>query len=137
MTTTAFEHGTPWTDEEYLALGATSDRVEFFDGSLHVTPGPTAGHQTIARRVANALDGPGERAGLETYEALNVRLRRARLPIPDVVLCRPLAPHEHVAEAGIPWYLLIDPDVDGVLVLTEPVQVEIAAASLVRGARRE
>ena len=46
--TSAFAHVMPWTEEEYLALGETVDRVELFDGSY--------------------------------------------------------------AEAGIPWYLIIDPD---------------------------
>jgi Uma2 family endonuclease len=137
MTVTQFDHGTPWTEEEYFALGETSDRVELFDGSLVVSPAPTRRHQTAARRLANLLEavsGPG----LEAYEAVNVRLRPGRVPIPDVVLIRPgdndlvadansvvliceitspsNAGHDrvlkmhHYAEARIPWYLLIEPD---------------------------
>ena len=137
MTVTQFDHVLPWTEEEYFALGVTSDRVELFDGSLVVSPAPTRRHQTAARRLANLLEavsGPG----LEAYEAVNVSLRPERVPIPDVVLIRPgdndlvaeassvvlvceitspsNAGHDrvlkmhHYAEARIPWYLLIDPD---------------------------
>lgn len=139
MTVSAFDHVLPWTEEEYLALGETSDRVELFDGSLYVSPAPTFRHQTIARRLANQLDQAAARAGLGVFEAVNIRLKPGRIAIPDVVIIR--APDtdllvgeaanvrliaeitspsnaatdrvlkmHYYAEAGIPWYLLVDPE---------------------------
>ncbi|RZU50180.1 Uma2 family endonuclease [Krasilnikovia cinnamomea] len=135
MTTAIFGHGRPWTEEDFLALGETNDRVELFDGSLFVTPAPTPRHQRISRRLANALD-TGE---LEVHEAVNVRLRPGRVPIPDVVVTDPLDFDEvfvsaavvrmvceivspsnasadkvlkmhYYAAAAIPWYLLVEQD---------------------------
>jgi Uma2 family endonuclease len=178
--TAAFAHVMPWTEEEYLALGETVDRVELFDGCLFVSPAPTPWHQRLARRLANALEPPAQRAGLEVYETLNIRLRPGRIPIPDLVVTVPLDIDQVVhdaasvvlvceitspsnattgrvlkmntyAEAGIPWYLIVDPDaltlslhrLDGkhyreyatgkpgtALRMDEPVKVDIDPAAL-------
>lgn len=139
MTAAAFDHDGPWTEEEYLALGETPQRVELFDGSLHVTPAPTPRHQRIARRLGNALEAASEAAGLELLDAVNVRLREDRVTIPDLVITDPidlkdlyvgafdvrlvceivspgnaatdrvLKMHCHAA-AGIEWYLLVEQD---------------------------
>lgn len=180
MAVTAFDHVLPWTEEEYLALGETSDRVELFDGSLFVSPAPTFRHQTIARRLANQLDQAAALAGLGVFEAVNIRLKPGRVAIPDVVIIRAsdtdllvgeaanvrliaeiTSPHNaatdrvlkmhYYAVAGIPWYLLVDPEpttltlfrLDGdqyvthgtagpgeVLRLSEPVAVEIDPSAL-------
>jgi Uma2 family endonuclease len=137
MTAGAFEHVLPWDEEEYLALGETPDRVELFDGSLLVSPAPTFRHQAISRRLANTLEVAGTAAGVEVFEAVNVRLKPGRVPIPDVVVVAPVdldqlvVDVEHArmvceitspssagtdrvlkmhyyAEAGIPWYLLLE-----------------------------
>jgi len=130
------EHG-PWTEEDFLALGETNARVELFDGSLSVSSAPTARHQKLSRRLANALEPAANEAGLEVYEAVNVRLRPGRVPIPDVVVTQPVDPDtlffaaegieliceitstnaaadrvlkmHYYAEAGIARYLLVDP----------------------------
>jgi Uma2 family endonuclease len=137
--TAAFAHVMPWTEEEYLALGETVDRVELFDGSLVVSPAPTVKHQHLSFRLANALEPLARAADLRVFLAINVRLRTGRIPIPDLVVTTPIdlkklvvdatavvlvceitspsnAGHDrvlkmhHYAEAGIEWYLLIDPD---------------------------
>ncbi|WP_405104773.1 Uma2 family endonuclease [Micromonospora sp. NBC_01405] len=139
MTTAMFDHDGPWTEEEYLALGETSQRVELFDGSLHVTPAPTPRHQRISRKLGNILEPAAEAVGLELLEAVNVRLRPGRVPIPDLVVTNPVdlddpnvEAHEvrlvceiispsnaatdkvlkmhYYAAAGIDWYLLIEQD---------------------------
>ncbi|TYB96005.1 Uma2 family endonuclease [Micromonospora sp. WP24] len=137
MTVAVFDHEGPWTEEEYLSLGETSQRVELFDGSLHVTPAPTPRHQRISRKLGNIFEAAAEAVGLELLEAVNVRLRPGRIPIPDLVITSPVNLDEpyveatsvrliceivspgnastdkvlkmhYYAAAGIDWYLLVD-----------------------------
>jgi Uma2 family endonuclease len=138
MTTAIFSDGRPMTEAEFLAIDETSERIELFDGSLHVTPGPNPRHQKISRRLANALDPGAEAAGLQVLEGVNVRLAPNRVPIPDVAIttdidldesiidvtdvrlvCEITSPSNaatdkvlkmhYYAAAGIAWYLLVDP----------------------------
>src|SRR3982750_2686523 len=84
MTTAIFGRELPLTEEEFLALGETHERIELFDGSLYVSPAPTPFHQRISRRLANALDTDPD--NVEVFEAVNVRLRPGRIPVPDIVI---------------------------------------------------
>lgn len=139
MTVAMIDRAGPWTEEEYLALDQTSERVELFDGSLHMTPAPTLRHQRISRRLANALEAGTQTTGVEIFEAINVRLKDARLVIPDVVVIDDVgldrlvvdAPSVHLiaeitsasnaaadkvfkmhcyAAAKIGWYLIVEQD---------------------------
>jgi Uma2 family endonuclease len=129
--------GIPWTEEQWLSIGETNARIELFDGSILVSPAPTPLHQHISRMLANALEGPAGAAGLRVYEAINLRLRSGRISIPDLVLVTPVDQRKSIvdaascrlvceivspsnpaadrvlkmhyyAQAGIPWYLLVD-----------------------------
>lgn len=51
MTATLGDHPLAWTEQEYLALGETAERIELFDGGLQVTPAPTFRHQSISGRL--------------------------------------------------------------------------------------
>ena len=137
MTSAIFSDGRPWTESDFLALDESAERIELLDGSLHVTPAPTPRHQYISGELRAALRPATRTAGVNVLEAVNVRLRPNRIPIPDLVVtsdinfdelvidadaillaCEIISPSNaaidrvlkmhYYAAAGIPRYLLID-----------------------------
>ncbi|MEV4135798.1 Uma2 family endonuclease [Dactylosporangium sp. NPDC049742] len=137
---------TMMSEEEFLALDPTLDRVELLDGRLVTGPLLNNSHQRVSSLLASALDGPAEAAGLFALKAVNVRLRPGRIVIPDVIVADTADDDEQVlearqltlvaevvardntqsdlvvkmrcyAEAGIAWYLLAEQEPPGAVTL--------------------
>jgi Uma2 family endonuclease len=95
-----YEPWRDWTFDDLLHTPDDGRRYEIIDGSLHVSPGPTTGHQRIANRLVQLL----EEVAPEPYEALgpvNLVCGRSVLQ-PDFVVAR--------YDPGAPDVLAVSPD---------------------------
>jgi hypothetical protein len=76
---TFFPHGRPLTDDEFLAIGETRQRVELLDGCLLISARGIPRHQFLVGALASALGG-------HVLSGVNVRLQPGRIVTPDVVV---------------------------------------------------
>ncbi|MFI5895758.1 Uma2 family endonuclease [Actinoplanes sp. NPDC051513] len=128
------------TESEYLALGENNYRQELFDGELRVSNANNA-HTEISIILRSALVPAARRAGLTVRLTPNLRLSPSRYLIPDVavgtfgrtssmnsaadavLVAEITSPStasidrrekkKYYAEAGVGWYLLVEPDFAG------------------------
>lgn len=129
----------PWTEAEYFALGETNQHIELIDGELRVNPGVSRPHQDISLNLATILKPVARASGLATHlPPIDVRLAPGRVVQPDlfldkaprlgsvtdsadvILVCEVTSPSNAAydrgrkmqlyAEARIPWYLLVEPD---------------------------
>src|SRR4051812_30890074 len=100
MTTSVFSDGRPLTETEFLDIGETPERIELFDGSLHVTSAPTPRYQHVSGELKVALRTAARAAGLHVLEGVNVRLGPSRIPIPDLVITDDIDFDELVIDAA-------------------------------------
>lgn len=84
------------TEEEFLALPETMDKVELIDGEVFVAPSPTFQHQNIASALIAALRPWARAHGAHAVVApLDVRFGPGRIAQPDVmVFLKPVDLHK-------------------------------------------
>lgn len=152
-------HVGPWSLDDVLSLPEdNSQRIELVDGMLLVSPLGSYRHQQLLGRAFGALVGACPET-LEATVELNVLLSSGRLVIPDFTVVRPreagvMFPASDVvlvgevfspstrlndeglkrslyANAGIPYYLMVDPGTQ----VVEAVLLELQGEEYVEIAR--
>lgn len=128
--------GLPLSEEAYLELGETTERIELFDGSLYLTARGQPRHQFILGKLMDALQPAATASGLHLMGPVNLRLRQDRIANPDLIMTGPIdfdspvvdarsavlvaevasrsdevvrmLKHHFYAAAGVPWFLLVE-----------------------------
>lgn len=75
------------SEEEFLSLPESMERIELVDGEVVVSPSPTIWHQELVVRIAHALKGWAESRHDPTFVGvapLDVRFGPGRILQPDV-----------------------------------------------------
>lgn len=127
-----------WTEAEYLALGENHERQELIDGELTVSPNANNAHNHIGYLLKGELLPAARKSSLTVCQEPNLRLAALRYLIPDLavgtfgrrtlinaatdalLVAEITAPSNAAtdrekkkrlyAEAGIKWYLLVEPE---------------------------
>lgn len=94
------------SEEEFLALPETMDRVELLDGEVIVAPSPTVRHQTLLVRLATYLESWSESCppSFVGLAPLDVRFAAGRILQPDVFVIL----HEVATESAGPLDIIPD-----------------------------
>jgi Uma2 family endonuclease len=85
-------HPSFWTVDAFLVLQASKDRIELWDGGLHVdhglwvNPAPNNAHNQIAWLLANQLSAATRGTGLQTVQGPNLQVSPAQILTPDVAV---------------------------------------------------
>jgi Uma2 family endonuclease len=78
------------SEEEFLALPESMDRLELVDGEVIVSPSPSVWHQELLSRIAHRLRGWSEASGSRAFiglAPLDVRFAHGRILQPDLFVC--------------------------------------------------
>ncbi|MDH5674488.1 MAG: Uma2 family endonuclease [Myxococcales bacterium] len=92
------------TEEEFLALPESTERLELLDGEVILAPSPSYRHQLVLRRIVRALE---DWAACHDDEVtigmapLDVRFAPGRILQPDAFLCFGATPDAHEGPINI------------------------------------
>jgi len=86
------------TEEDFLQLPESQEKVELLDGEVHVTPSPTFWHQELLCRVVTELRNwaAGQERPVTVGQApLDVRMGQNRILQPDAFVLFGRVPRQH------------------------------------------
>lgn len=92
------------TEEEFLSLPESADKLELLDGEVILSPSPTYRHQLVLRRVVRALEDWAAGQARETtlgMPPLDVRFAPGRILQPDAFLAFAATADDHEGPLAI------------------------------------